>query len=50
MDNKELFLKILYCDSSADVIKILKEFNLWDDLSNWRPYGDNDNNAGSHEK
>ena len=39
---KELFFEILKCDTSKDVIDILKKYDLWD-LKHWRKYGDSVN-------
>jgi hypothetical protein len=41
---KELCLSLLYADSEADVVRILKEAQLWDDRDLWRLYGDKEGN------
>lgn len=43
-DQKELALSLAYAKTEEEVIKILKDSNLWDDFSFWRPFGDNENN------
>ena len=46
MDNKELCISLLQCESEEDVIKTLKEFNYWDNRDCWIPYGNITNNRG----
>lgn len=40
---KKFTLLLATCEKEEEVIKILKDYNLWDDHS-WRCYGDNENN------
>ena len=44
MNNKNLCLNLVYCESEKDVINLLKNEGYWDDSSIWRYYGDNENN------
>jgi len=41
---KQLALDLMKADTEADIIDILKAVGLWDDLSAWRLFGDNENN------
>ena len=45
--SKDLCLALMHADSAKAVIQILKEEGYWDNLSAWRPFGDNENNFGS---
>ena len=47
MNNKDLALKLAYAETEEDVIEILKNEKRWDDMSCWRPYGDNENNIST---
>jgi len=42
--NKTLALKLIKADKEKDVINILKSVGYWDDYSQWKPYGDIENN------
>jgi hypothetical protein len=44
MNNKNLCLNLVYCESEKDVINLLKNEGYWDDSSIWQYYGDNENN------
>ena len=44
MNNKDLALKLAYCDNEDDVISALCEAGVWNDSSRWRPFGDVENN------
>lgn len=44
MNNKDLALQLASAETEDRVIEILKNETLWDDMSCWRPYGDNENN------
>ena len=44
MDNKELALKLAAAEAEEEVINILTTQGLWDDMSRWQPYGQNENN------
>ena len=48
MDKQKLLLDLYNAPSSEAVYKIIKEYDL-DGPSNWKPYGDNQNNAGTSE-
>ncbi len=41
---QELATSLLRVDQERDVIEILRRHHLWDDLTNWRLYGDRDGN------
>src|SRR5438132_710170 len=41
---REVCLALMQADSEADVIRILREVNLWDNKRIWRLYGDRENN------
>jgi len=44
LDSKEFCLKLLLSETENEVIEKLKEYNVWDDRSLWKPYGDIQNN------
>lgn len=44
MNNKELALKLASAETEKEVIGILTSEGLWDDMSRWQPYGQNENN------
>ena len=44
MNNKELAIKLASAETETAVIDILTEEGLWDDMSRWQPYGQNENN------
>jgi hypothetical protein len=44
MNNQQLCLGLVFCDTEKDVIKLLKEAGYWDNPSYWKYYGDNENN------
>ena len=44
MDNKELVLKLAYCEREDEVIELLTEIGLWENSDYWRPFGDVENN------
>ncbi len=44
MDIKMLTMQLTNAETEASLISVLAKFGLWDDLSHWRPIGDNDNN------
>ena len=46
MDNFKLFNELLYSQNVKELTDILKKYNLWDNESIWRFYGDVDNNVG----
>ena len=46
MDYKHLCVELLTAESEDEVISILKDKNLWDDLSKWQYYGGMENNWG----
>jgi len=46
MTRKELCLKLAYSESEEEVIKILKAESLWENASNWKYFGDRENNYG----
>ncbi|MCW5875686.1 MAG: hypothetical protein KIS85_02275 [Anaerolineales bacterium] len=43
---KELCIRLLKAELEEEVVDILKKFNLWEDRSVWKPYGDIANNRG----
>lgn len=47
MDAKMLCSQLLYADTEETVVKTLKDAGYWDDPSEWRPYGDLENNYGT---
>ena len=44
MDNKQLALALVNCESEREIITLLKSEGLWDNPAHWRAFGDNDNN------
>jgi hypothetical protein len=46
MENCDLCISILKCESEEEVIKILKKNNFWDNRDCWIPYGQISNNRG----
>lgn len=44
MDNKQLALALVHCESESDIIDLLQSEGLWNNPSRWRAFGDNDNN------
>ena len=44
MENKDLAIKLAYCESENEVISVLKDEGYWDNENYWRPFGDNENN------
>ena len=44
LNNKEMALALAMSDDEKKVVEILKSQGLWDDLSAWKYYGDNENN------
>ena len=44
MDNKELFLKLLHCNTYQHVEELLIKENYWNDKNAWRIYGDSESN------
>ena len=44
MDNKSLALALAACEKEAEIIRLLKDENLWDNPTRWRNFGDNENN------
>ena len=44
MDNKSLALALAACEKETDIIRLLKDENLWNDSTRWRNFGDNENN------
>jgi len=44
MKNKELAIKLMKTDKESDVIKLLKKMGYWEDHSQWKPYGNIENN------
>lgn len=46
-DIKKLCLSLFTCDSSEEIINILKSYDLWDNKDYWRFYGDKSNNLGT---
>lgn len=44
MNNMELALSLASAETEDAVIDILKKQELWDDMSRWQPYGQNENN------
>ena len=44
MDNKQLALALVRCESESEIIALLKSEGLWDNSAHWRAFGDNDNN------
>jgi len=41
---KQFCMDLIYADSEAEVIELLKKAGFWDDPKVWRFYGDNENN------
>lgn len=46
-DVKKLCIELMKADYEEEVIKILKNYKLWDDETLWRYYGDTENNYSS---
>ena len=46
MNNNELCMTLLKCESEKEVIKVLKKLNYWDNRECWTPYGQISNNRG----
>jgi hypothetical protein len=44
MENKELALRLAYCESESDVINVLMAADLWNNQKYWHPFGDIENN------
>lgn len=44
MNNKEIALALAYSESEDEVISILQQEGLWNSNTNWRTFGDNENN------
>lgn len=44
MNNKDLALKLAAAETESEVVNILTNEGLWNDLSRWQPYGQNENN------
>ena len=44
MNNKDLALKLAAAETESEVVNVLTDEGLWNDLSRWQPYGQNENN------
>ena len=44
MDNKQLALALVHCESESEIIALLETEGLWNNSARWRAFGDNDNN------
>lgn len=44
MDLRDLCISLVKADNEDSVIKVLRGAGFWDDVSNWRDYGDKENN------
>ena len=42
----DLCIKLLRSETEEEVIEVLKKFQIWDDRTAWKPYGDISNNRG----
>ena len=43
--NKTLAINLAKAESEKEVIKLLKDFSLWDDDASWVPYGGDESDA-----